>query len=60
MSAFSRPSSAAYVAEGSRPQGRSEREVYRTSRLLDFASRRELTAQIGHQPQQWPQMALPS
>ncbi len=25
-----------------------QREVYRTSRLLDFASQRELTAQIGH------------
>ena len=59
MSGLSLPSSAAY-AQGAlinriRPV---QREVYRTSRLLDFASRRELTAQIGHQPQQWPQVAV--
>ena len=36
----------------------SSREVYRTSRLLDFASARELTAQIGHRADQWPQVAL--
>jgi DNA topoisomerase VI subunit B len=35
-----------------------QREVHRTSRLLDFTSKRELTAQIGHQPQQWPQVAV--
>jgi DNA topoisomerase VI subunit B len=53
------PSSDAYAARGSRQQLRPvQREVYRTSRLLDFASRRELTAQIGHQPQQWPQVAV--
>jgi len=34
------------------------RETFRTSRLLDFASERELTAQIGHQPAQWPQVAV--
>jgi hypothetical protein len=34
------------------------REVYRTSRLLDFASERELTAQIGHSRNQWPEVAL--
>ncbi len=34
------------------------RETFRTSRVLDFASRRELTAQIGHQPAQWPQVAV--
>src|SRR4051794_28166046 len=33
------------------------RETFRTSRLLDFASERELTAQIGHRPEQWPQVA---
>src|SRR3954454_5732496 len=36
----------------------SPREVYRTSRLLDFASERELTAQIGHRPEQWLQVAV--
>jgi hypothetical protein len=35
-----------------------EREVYRTSRLLDFASQRELTAQIGHPSYQWPEVVL--
>jgi DNA topoisomerase VI subunit B len=34
------------------------RETFRTSRLLDFASERELTAQIGHRPEQWPQVAV--
>jgi DNA topoisomerase VI subunit B len=34
------------------------RETFRTSRLLDFASERELTAQIGHPPAQWPQVAV--
>ena len=34
------------------------REVFRTSRLLDFASERELTAQIGHPPGQWARVAV--
>ena len=52
-------SSDAYGARDLRQQVRPvQREVYRTSRLLDFASKRELTAQIGHQPQQWPQVAV--
>ena len=29
-------------------------ETFRTSRLLDFSSQRELTAQIGHEPGLWP------
>ena len=32
-------------------------ETFRTSRLLDFSSRRELTAQIGHEPEWWPAVA---
>src|SRR3954447_11539484 len=36
----------------------SPRETFRTSRLLDFASQRELTAQIGHPPGQWGQVAV--
>src|SRR3954464_7196456 len=36
----------------------SPHETFRTSRLLDFASERELTAQIGHRPEQWPQVAV--
>jgi hypothetical protein len=34
------------------------RETYRTSRLLDFCSCKELTAQTGHQPAEWPLVAL--
>src|SRR5690348_7202230 len=34
------------------------REVYRTSRMLDFTSERELTAQIGHPSGQWLQVAV--
>jgi DNA topoisomerase VI subunit B len=33
---------------------RLERIAFRTSRLLDFVGRRELTAQIGHAPESWP------
>jgi hypothetical protein len=33
---------------------RLERVAFRTSRLLDFIGRRELTAQIGHPPEHWP------
>ena len=39
------------VLNGSRIQPRVAPETFRTSRLLDFATRRELTAQIGHQPE---------
>jgi hypothetical protein len=35
-----------------------ERAVFRTSRLLDFVGRRELTAQIGHGPASWPLVVL--
>src|SRR5438128_2393292 len=31
-----------------------QRETFATSRLLDFFSRKELTAQIGHGPDDWP------
>src|SRR3712207_7203701 len=37
---------------------RSEPETFRSSRLLDFASQRELTAQVGHPPAMWPQVAV--
>jgi hypothetical protein len=33
---------------------RLDRVAFRTSRLLDFTSQRELTAQIGHEPVAWP------
>jgi DNA topoisomerase VI subunit B len=35
-----------------------QRETFRTSRLLAFASERELTAQIGHRREQWPRVAV--
>ncbi|MGH6864888.1 MAG: ATP-binding protein [Methyloceanibacter sp.] len=31
-----------------------QRATFRTSRLLDFASEKELIAQTGHQPDVWP------
>jgi DNA topoisomerase VI subunit B len=34
------------------------RETFRTSRLLDFASEKELTAQIGHAKDAWPVAVL--
>ena len=37
---------------------RLRRETFRTSRLLDFASEKELIAQTGHQPAQWPLVVL--
>jgi len=35
-----------------------KREAFATSRLLDFFSRKELTAQIGHAERDWPLVAL--
>jgi DNA topoisomerase VI subunit B len=35
-----------------------ERTTFRTSRLLDFASEKELVAQTGHQPGAWPLVIL--
>ena len=46
-----------YLHSG-RIQPRLAPETFRTSRLLDFATRRELTAQIGHQPSMWPQVVV--
>jgi DNA topoisomerase VI subunit B len=37
---------------------RLERETFRTSRLLDFCSEKELVAQTGHRPAQWPLVVL--
>jgi DNA topoisomerase VI subunit B len=38
--------------------GRVERTVFRTPRVLDFCSRKELTAQIGHPPEDWSAAAF--
>ena len=35
-----------------------ERATFRTSRLLDFCSEKELIAQAGHRPEAWPLVAL--
>jgi len=35
-----------------------QRETFRTSRLLDFCSEKELTAQAGHERKDWPLVAL--
>src|SRR5262245_19665069 len=35
-----------------------QRETFKTSRLLDFCSERELTKQIGHSSSQWPLVIL--
>jgi DNA topoisomerase VI subunit B len=37
---------------------RLERSTFRTSRLLDFANEKELTAQTGHPPAEWPLVVL--
>jgi DNA topoisomerase VI subunit B len=37
---------------------RLERPAFKTSRLLDFVGRRELTAQIGHDATMWPLVVL--
>jgi len=37
---------------------RLKRQTFRTSRLLDFASEKELIAQTGHQPAQWPLVVI--
>jgi hypothetical protein len=34
--------------------GQLQRVTFRTSRLLDFCSQKELTAQTGHPPAEWP------
>ncbi len=41
-----------------RPAHQVRPETFSTSRLLDFASERELTAQIGHSPDMWPQVVV--
>ena len=35
-----------------------DRTTFRTSRMLDFCSRKELIAQTGHSPDSWPLVAL--
>jgi len=35
-----------------------QRETFRTSRLLDFCNEKELIAQTGHRPAQWPLVVL--
>ena len=42
----------------SRESARLGRVIFKTSRLLDFVGRRELTAQIGHEAALWPVVVL--
>ena len=37
---------------------RLERTAFKTSRLLDFFSVKKLTTQTGHEPREWPLVAL--
>ena len=53
---MSLPRSAPHQRHVARP--RLERVAFRTSRLLDFVGRRELTAQIGHGIETWPLVVL--
>jgi DNA topoisomerase VI subunit B len=46
------------VSGASIGSARLQRETFRTSRLLDFASTKELIAQTGHQPAQWPLVVI--
>jgi len=45
-------------AQTGRPRPHLHRATLRTSRLLDFCSRKELIAQTGHQPEAWPLVVL--
>ncbi len=40
------------------PGPKLERTTFRTSRLMDFCNKKELTAQTGHQPEAWPLVVL--
>jgi hypothetical protein len=46
------------VASGRRPAPLLNRMVFKTDRLGEFVGRRELTAQIGHSPDEWPLVIL--
>src|SRR6516225_3396134 len=46
------------IARPAKAAPRLERVAFKTSRFLDFASERELTAQIGHAAQEWPLVIL--
>ena len=46
------------AAPGKSNSGTLQRSALRTSRLLDFSSRKELIAQTGHQPEDWPLVVL--
>jgi hypothetical protein len=41
-----------------RPAPKLDRTTFETSRLLDFCSEKELTAQTGHDPAEWPLVIL--
>src|SRR5690242_9556563 len=41
-----------------RQQSRLNRETFRTSRLLEFCSKKELVAQTGHEVDDWPHVVI--
>jgi Histidine kinase-, DNA gyrase B-, and HSP90-like ATPase len=49
---------AAPPAEPTKRTHHLQRTTFQTSRLLDFCSRKELIAQTGHQPDDWPLVVL--
>ena len=49
---------AAPPAEPAKRTHHLQRTTFQTSRLLDFCSRKELIAQTGHQPEDWPLVVL--
>ena len=55
---FAPVAAAIEAAACSRSSNRLARTTLRTSRLLDFASEKELVAQTGHKPADWPLVIL--
>jgi hypothetical protein len=44
--------------DAAKAQRRLERDVFKTSRFLDFVGERELTTQVGHAVEEWPLVIL--
>jgi hypothetical protein len=47
-----------FVEQDDSQQASLTRATFKTSRLLDFCSEKELVAQTGHRPAQWPLVVL--
>jgi DNA topoisomerase VI subunit B len=46
------------LPRGRRPRRELKRETFKTSRLLEYFSQKELTLQTGHEPNRWPEVVL--